>query len=59
MSELDPALHSALLDEEQPEANDGSCTYAGATYGEGSRVCQGGQMMECRNGAWFPTGESC
>ena len=33
---------------------DGSCTYAGQTYSDGSIVDQAGSRMECHDGTWRP-----
>lgn len=41
------------------EACEGTCKYAGTEYDPGSRVCQGGRMMECTAGTWTWTGEYC
>ena len=35
------------------------CSYQGARYSVGSRLCQGGVVMLCEDGSWRATSEQC
>ena len=36
--------------------DDGSCVYDRSLYPDGTRMCQGEQLMECDEGAWEDVG---
>ncbi len=45
------SITSAQMDD------DGSCVYNRSVYPDGAQLCQGGQLMECDEGAWADIGE--
>ena len=46
-----------LTFEQVESVSGGSCTYAGKSYSEGSRMEQAGAVMVCKGGEWLHANE--
>lgn len=59
--------NSAILDESAADEQDGvdvdeieapACLFNGESFADGSLVCSGDELLECRRGSWYRLG-SC